>query len=50
MLTESRFAAHFEFIGDTSRHFGIFAGCGSALPFGNAEQAAWRADDNCGCC
>jgi SAM-dependent methyltransferase len=50
MLAESRFAAHFEFIGDTSRHFGIFAGCGSALPFGNAEQAAWRADDNCGCC
>ncbi|MFA7293151.1 MAG: methyltransferase domain-containing protein [Rhodocyclaceae bacterium] len=50
MLAESRFAAHFEFIGDASRHFGIFAGCGSALPFGNAAQAAWRADDNCGCC
>jgi len=33
MLHDSRFAAHFEFIGDFSRHFGIFAGCGGGLPF-----------------
>ena len=34
MLQQSRFAPHFEFIGDFSRHFGIFAGCGTSLPFG----------------
>lgn len=34
MLQHSRFAPHFEFIGDFSRHFGIFAGCGTSLPFG----------------
>lgn len=33
MLRESRFAPHFEFIGDFSRHFGLFAGCGGGLPF-----------------
>ncbi|MCL7461600.1 methyltransferase domain-containing protein [Pseudomonas sp. NW5] len=33
MLKDSRFAEHFVFIGDFSRHFGIFQGCGKALPF-----------------
>ena len=37
MLHDSRFQAHFDFIGnpsgDFSRHFGIFAGCGGGLPF-----------------
>ena len=33
MLRESRFAAHFEFIGDFATHYGIFPGCGTAMPF-----------------
>jgi hypothetical protein len=33
MLHDTRFATHFNFIGDFTRHFGIFPGCGSALPF-----------------
>ncbi len=33
MLADTRFAPHFEFIGDFSRHFGVFAGCGGGLPF-----------------
>jgi len=33
MLHDTRFAPHFEFIGDFSRHYGIFAGCGGGLPF-----------------
>jgi len=33
MLRESRFASHFKFIGDFSRHFGLFEGCGGGLPF-----------------
>jgi SAM-dependent methyltransferase len=33
MLHETRFRAHFEFIGDFSRHYGLFEGCGSTIPF-----------------
>lgn len=33
MLAETRFAGHFDFVGDFSRHFGVFAGCGGGLPF-----------------
>ena len=33
MLKDSRFAAHFDFIGDFSRHYGVFAGCGTSMPF-----------------
>jgi SAM-dependent methyltransferase len=44
MLHDSRFAAHFEFIGDFSRHFGIFAGCGGGLPF---DREGARPADSC---
>lgn len=42
MLAETRFAPHFDFIGDFSRHYGIFPGCGGGLPFdaGKAGSAA----------
>jgi SAM-dependent methyltransferase len=33
MLRESRFSAHFEFLDGPGMHFGIFPGCGLALPF-----------------
>lgn len=33
MLQGTRFAAHFDFIGDFSRHYGLFEGCGDGLPF-----------------
>jgi SAM-dependent methyltransferase len=39
MLNETRFAAHFDFIGDFSQHFGLFAGCGGGLPFDDASSA-----------
>jgi SAM-dependent methyltransferase len=45
MLHDSRFAPHFEFIGDCSRHFGLFAGCGGGLPFDQAQSAQAT-----GCC
>ncbi|BFM05609.1 methyltransferase domain-containing protein [Halioxenophilus aromaticivorans] len=35
MLQSSRFAPHFEFIGDFTRHYGIFNGCGTDIPFTN---------------
>ena len=33
MLHDTRFAAYFDFIGDFSRHYGLFAGCGGGLLF-----------------
>ena len=33
MLHDTRFRPHFDFIGDFSRHFGLFPGCGGAMPF-----------------
>ncbi len=33
MLADTRFAPHFDFIGDFSRHYGVFEGCGSDMPY-----------------
>jgi ubiquinone/menaquinone biosynthesis C-methylase UbiE len=33
MLKDTRFAAHFDFIGAFDTHYGIFAGCGGTSPF-----------------
>ncbi len=33
MLHDTRFTDYFEFIGDFSRHYGIFEGCGTSAPF-----------------
>lgn len=38
MLADTRFAEHFQFIGDFSTHFGIFEGCGTALPFDGPDS------------
>ncbi len=46
MLRETRFAAHFDFIGDFSQHFGLFAGCGESVPF----DAPNRSSSTSGCC
>ncbi|MES2295493.1 MAG: methyltransferase domain-containing protein [Pseudomonadota bacterium] len=43
MLQTPRLREHFTFIGDFSRHFGLFAGCGGDLPFardGGASDGA----------
>jgi SAM-dependent methyltransferase len=40
MLQASRFEPHFSFIGDFSRHYGLFEGCGSRLPFDAGSDAA----------
>ena len=47
MLAQTRFADHFEFIGDFSQHFGIFEGCGGGLPF---DRAGVSANGNGGTC
>lgn len=45
MLQGTRFARHFDFIGDFSRHHGLFEGCGAQMPFGSAQG-----EDSCACC
>ena len=42
MLADSRLSPHFSFIGDFSRHYGLFEGCGFVLPFdrGATETAS----------
>ncbi|WP_077528936.1 methyltransferase domain-containing protein [Vreelandella utahensis] len=47
MLADTRFAGHFRFIGDFSTHFGIFQGCGTALPF---DDPASGEDAGGACC
>lgn len=61
MLKESRLAPHFDFIGDFSRHYGLFEGCGKALPFtsnagvdagsaGGNSAGSGGSEESCGCC
>jgi len=45
MLHDTRFKQHFEFIGDFSRHYGIFPGCGTDIPFVQDKSIATS-----GCC
>jgi len=47
MLRDTRFRDHFRFIGDFSRHYGIFPGCGTALPF---QGAADEIENTGSCC
>jgi len=48
MLAETRFAPHFDFIGDFSTHYGLFPDCGTAFPF--ATEAPPQAKTSGGCC
>lgn len=45
MLHDTRFKQHFEFIGNFNRHYGIFPGCGSDIPFAQKEVRTTS-----GCC
>jgi len=49
MLQETRFREHFEFYGDMSKHFGIFADCGTSLPFDN-NNISNDSSKSGGCC
>jgi arsenite methyltransferase len=33
MLQDTRFAPHFEFVGNFESHYGIFTGCGTSIPY-----------------
>ena len=40
MLHDTRFANHFEFYGSWDTHYGIFEGCGGAMPFDQDGEAS----------
>ena len=40
MLHDTRFQGHFEFIGNWDRHYGVFEGCGDAMPFDGGSATA----------
>lgn len=52
MLKESRLAAHFNFIGDFSTHYGIFPGCGEGNPLEPTTLYGAAGQELCqtGCC
>lgn len=47
MLHQTRFAPHFEFHGGWRIHYGIFAGCGTSIPFDSSQTSGAAAS---GCC
>jgi hypothetical protein len=47
MLQHTRFAPHFSFIGDFDRHYGLFEGCGSAIPFDRTLKTSASAAASC---
>lgn len=44
MLAETRFAPHFNFIGNFDTHYGVFPGCGAAVPFGQSDANPARSE------
>lgn len=48
MLADSRLAAHFEFVGEGTTHYGIFPGCGTDIPFD--RDAGSSGANGSGCC
>lgn len=49
MLAETRFAGHFDFIGNWDTHYGIFADCGDSVPFATGADVVEEGGGSCGC-
>ena len=47
MLHDTRFRPFFEFYGDFGTHYGIFDGCGTALPFDDGEAVGGGSSGGC---
>jgi arsenite methyltransferase len=53
MLRTAPLRDHFAFVGDFSKHYGIFEGCGTSLPYGKEGAGATKGGDSTsggGCC
>ncbi len=49
MLHDSRFKKHFDFYGNMDKHFGIFKGCGTSIPFAT-NNSKGDTSNSSGCC
>jgi len=47
MLQDTRFAPHFEFLGNFDRHYGIFTGCGTSIPYDTSTSTSGNAAACC---
>ena len=47
MVAESRFAPHFDLLGNWDTHYGIFEGCGTDIPFAASHTDAASAAPCC---
>lgn len=47
MLKDTRLEPHFEFIGNFDKHYGIFEGCGSSLPYNSAGSKGDASKGSC---
>ncbi len=47
MLQDTRFAPHFEFLGNFNRHYGIFTGCGTSIPYDTSTSTSGNAAACC---
>jgi len=51
MLHDTRFKCHFDFIGNFDRHYGIFEGCGTSIPYASAsDPTVVKGKGGGGCC
>lgn len=50
MLKETRFAEHFEFIGNFDKHYGLFVDCGGSVPFDQNSTAVDASSSDAGSC
>jgi len=50
MLNETRFKEHFDFYGDMSQHYGIFADCGTSIPFDTDKSVSKANTGSSGSC
>ena len=50
MLHDTQLKEHFDFVGTWDKHYGIFEGCGSSLPFDSPEAATGKGASTGGCC
>eukprot|EP00980_Cylindrotheca_fusiformis_P008609 scaffold1830_cov117-Cylindrotheca_fusiformis.AAC.8 len=51
MLEKTRLKQHFDFVGNFDKHYGIFEGCGSAIPYDDPNAvASGKGASTGGCC
>eukprot|EP00339_Tiarina_fusa_P029782 CAMPEP_0117070320 /NCGR_PEP_ID=MMETSP0472-20121206/49411_1 /TAXON_ID=693140 ORGANISM="Tiarina fusus, Strain LIS" /NCGR_SAMPLE_ID=MMETSP0472 /ASSEMBLY_ACC=CAM_ASM_000603 /LENGTH=262 /DNA_ID=CAMNT_0004793393 /DNA_START=137 /DNA_END=925 /DNA_ORIENTATION=- len=50
MLHDTKLKEHFDFVGTWDKHYGIFEGCGSAIPFDSPAASTGKGASTGGCC